>query len=424
MIKTALFVCIAALALPFGTYAQENVVCGTDEYHVEIAKQYPQVKQIQAQMEKEHIANRGSQPIEDKGQVLIIPVVFHVIHNNGAEKISLKNIQDQVATLNTCYRLKNADTSLIRTIFRGYAADAKVEFQLATKDPWGNCSNGVTYTVSANTENATDAVKSYSWWDNRHYLNVWVVKSIAQSNIVGTLAGYAQFPWDALVRSSTDGIILNYQFCGKGQKTLVHEIGHYMGLMHTFQDSCSTDQKLQGDHVEDTPPVAAANFGKPVNMNSCHTDNPDLPDMIENYMDYADTKYLFTKGQVYRLRSWLFSPSRNTLWAQENLNNVLYSCSAGIQDEKMDKLSVDIYPNPASNSINLKLDISSSQPLIYEVQDMNGRVLYTSGNINLSTGPQILHLETAQLKMNHAGIYLMKISNGNSVVVKKMILNQ
>ena len=76
-----------------------------------------------------------------------------------------------------------------------------------------------------------------------------------------------------------------------------HEIGHYLGLDHTFANGCANaDCMLDGDRVCDTPPDNSPSFA-PCGINSCNTDSPDLPDDTENYMDYTGCSPLhFTSG--------------------------------------------------------------------------------------------------------------------------------
>src|SRR5690606_13843564 len=73
----------------------------------------------------------------------IIPVVFHVIHTNGAENISLDQIKDQIRILNEDFSYTNPNKSAIRSQFTGVAADCEIEFRLAKIDPQGNCTDGV-----------------------------------------------------------------------------------------------------------------------------------------------------------------------------------------------------------------------------------------------------------------------------------------
>ncbi|MCC6818178.1 MAG: T9SS type A sorting domain-containing protein, partial [Bacteroidia bacterium] len=156
-------------------------------------------------------------------------------------------------------------------------------------------------------------------WDNRKYLNIWTVSSIKdQSGSGGMTLGYAYLP--ASVQAglgNMDGIVMRSDYVGTigtavvsgAGRTLTHEIGHYLGLLHTFEDGCSGTGSNSGDRCADTPPVAGTftNATCPANNNSCNTDFPDLIDQWENYMDYSSgtCQAMFTLNQKSIMHSTL-----------------------------------------------------------------------------------------------------------------------
>lgn len=233
--------------------------------------------------------------------VHLVPVVFHIIYADGSDNISDAQILDQLEILNRDFRRQNADASNLRAVFQPVAADPEIEFRLATLDPSGNCTNGINRVQSSLSINANDNVKSLISWDNTKYLNVWVVRSININISGGTVLGYA-YPPSVNQPASLDGIVMRHDRVGtigsavpdSEGRTLTHEVGHYFGLRHPFQGGCSG-----GDQVADTPPVALASSGCGLSANTCTNDNPDLPDMLENYMDYSDEdcQNTFTQGQ-------------------------------------------------------------------------------------------------------------------------------
>lgn len=308
-------------------FPQQVIPCYTDEHQQEFLENHPHLREAYKEAQNRIFSeaekrNAGLSKKSQQGVVHTIPVVFHVIYQSAYDNISRAQIMDALRVLNQDFRRLNPDASATRPIFRNRAADIEVEFALAKLAPDGTCTDGITRTQSPLSvqSDPRDKVKQLVRWDPNKYLNVWVVNSIKASSGTGLTLGYANFPW---MPPSKDGVVIRHDAVGQigtavyGGRTLTHEVGHYLGLLHPFQGGCS-----QGDGVGDTPPVASASFGCNLNRNSCNNDSPDLPDMIENYMDYADDicQNAFTIGQKSVMRSVLSNePTRNNLWKASNL---------------------------------------------------------------------------------------------------------
>lgn len=222
-------------------------------------------------------------------------------------------------------------------------ADPNIEFRLATKDPLGNCTDGVVRVFTSKTNSANNATgfKAESYWNSFSYLNIWVVKNIDVGSTIGTTLGYAQFPCSG--PQSTDGITVissNIDTRNSGGRTATHEVGHWLSLIHTWGDAdCGSDA------VFDTPTAFGPNFGicgnnpahigefgggstyhsVPYNQGVCDPDNPD-GEMFNNYMDYSDDvcMNMFTLGQKARMDYTFYGDEtdpgcRAYLISQENL---------------------------------------------------------------------------------------------------------
>lgn len=257
-------------------------------------------------------ASRSSHSIK------IIPVVVHVVHNGGIENISDAQIQSQIDVLNEDFR------KISGTNGDGSGVDTEIEFCLAKISPDGHCTNGIVRVRSTLTNHLTyqrAMLKQLSYWDNTRYLNMYVVKSI---NGGSGIAGYSSFPGGP---SDEDGIVVRYNYFGRtgtiapgtNGRTTTHEISHWFGLYHTFNNGCGIDTCTDGDYVCDTPPAADPNFGCPV-VNSCSNDFPDVNDQIANYCDYSDDacKNMFTAGQRARMDATL-NTFRTLIWSASNL---------------------------------------------------------------------------------------------------------
>ncbi len=305
--------------------------CGFDEHLEKMLAEDPSgiqiIKERQA-MASEINRQRLAGEQERAGGPRIIPTVFHVIHVGGSENISKEQIEDQMRILNEDFSRTNVDAADTRAEFLAVAADANIEFRLAKLDPQGNCTDGIVRVWSPLTDNATDDVKAVSYWPSSDYFNVWVVKDIDNDGEQGVILGYAQFP--GFGAAATDGVVVRADYIGSigtagsngsRGRTLTHEAGHWLGLLHTFQGGCSGG--FFGEMIDDTPPVAEATQGGcPHNANTCSNDNPDLPDMVENYMDYSNgsCQNIYTLGQKDAFDAVL-GGSRSNIHSGGNLND-------------------------------------------------------------------------------------------------------
>ena len=239
-----------------------------------------------------------------------IPVIVHLVYNAASENLTDAQIQSQIDVLNEDFNKQSKELSTSTSIYKNSAANVGITFCLASVDVKGNSIKGIERKQSTRSTWGTSDIVKYSSlggldaWESKHYLNIWIC------NIGGGSIGYSQFPGGA---PQSDGIVVDYRFFGrigslrpfdKG-RTLTHEIGHWLNLIHIWGDSQCGD-----DRVDDTPTHHNANYGcpsVPFVSNSCGS---AISEMTMNFMDYVNDAcmYMFTEGQKARMLA-LFEPN-------------------------------------------------------------------------------------------------------------------
>ena len=207
----------------------------------------------------------------------VIPVYWHNIRSaTGTGGVTAQQITDSIAVLNAAYAGTSFSFSLVST---------------ATHN------NGTWYTAGYGST-AESQMKNALRQGGSNALNVY------SNNMGGGLLGWATFPSSYASQPKMDGVVILQGSVPGGNAvpynegdTLTHEVGHWLGLYHTFQGGCSKSN----DGVSDTPQEKSAAYGCPTGRNTCARDPGDDP--IYNFMDYTDDSCMFefTAGQAARM---------------------------------------------------------------------------------------------------------------------------
>jgi hypothetical protein len=243
--------------------AQTTNPCGTDQMWWQQVAEHPELLTMQTTYADDLDAQIKAMKLDKTSYpILYIPVVFHVIHMNGAEDISDAQIYNCMRIINRDWAKLNPDIINIvgNSPFHGLAANMQIQFRLATIDPNGNCTNGIERIYSHKTIYADDGSKLHQW-PREMYMNIWTVASLGQPG--STAAAYALFPASTAFYPQGDGVISISSYVGGAapystssastSRTITHELGHCFNLEHVWGNTNNPNVACGDDGVDDTP---------------------------------------------------------------------------------------------------------------------------------------------------------------------------
>jgi len=352
--------------------------------------------------------------------IVTIPIVVHVVYyiGNPTENISDEQIQSQIVILNQDFRGLSPQIKEISEQFQLLAADVEIEFCLASVDPKGKPTNGITRTETTerNIANNAFAIKDgrnngIDAWDTNTYLNIWVG---ARND--GVL-GQATRPEEGNIKEQ--GLVIDHRVFGtvgtalnnipyNQGRTIVHEIGHYFGLKHLWGDdnepSCSQD-----DGISDTPRQRVTYANQCPSRFDLETFTCGTNDMYMNFMNYTDDACMamFSLEQKKRMLAVLYEYRQGLLGSN--------GCTlVATEDIKHTDLDVSIYPNPAINTINIAAS-TFTEPINIILCNALGRKMIVLSQVK----PANIQLSVEQLPR---GYYFLFIQTGRSWITKNVLL--
>ena len=353
IVLSLFFVC---LFYPLTAQHQHTEECAFDRKLEEQMAADPELRQmVKAYKNKTlpHLSKNYDRSRSLLPPVIRVPVVVHIIHNAGenpgeGQNLSDARVQAQIDVLNEDFSATNANFGDTPPQWQGVIGNPEIQFCLASIDPDGNPTTGITRHVLQVTvdmdgnDNIESEIKPMTNWDPNLYYNIYVLPIPGTTSGGGT-TGYAFLPSPFTIgNGSTDGSVIDYRWFGgpgfgqSGYKTLTHETGHYLGLFHPFEgDSCTDD-----DGLDDTPnvefptsdfPSFSCNSGFPMGPVSCTNEH-----MYVNYMDYSagSCKTSFTNDQITIMRAVLDGTTNQYNWGSRLplANNALAVCTFNTND--------------------------------------------------------------------------------------------
>ena len=383
-----------------------------------------------------------------------IPVVVNIIHRNTYTQIGQGNnisnaqIEDALRILNEDYSKTNPEyLNPPRNTFLNYWGNPDMKFCLATIDPDGNSTNGITRTsttkLSFDADTESNDMKKISTqgkdaWDPSDYLNIWVC-NLSNSGGGGMTLGYAYLPGLPNWNSWKDGLVIDYQYFGtiggasssSDGRTATHEIGHYLGLNHTFaeaswngQGPCDGPQgALQccdsdNGNVDDTPATDGIYFGSvtsSTNNNTCNDISysnvftTNVLDMDENFMAYSSNSWMFSNDQVSVMKATL-NGYRSSLKNSTASMNCDGSVGTGLNNYQLE--NIDIYPNPTLGILNIA---SADKFNSLSITNIIGKELLFAKDFSA---------KTIDLSSYKNGVYFININTDKGTHIEKIILSK
>ncbi len=396
----------------------ENRNCASQDILQQQIVNYPEMEKVRESIEQHTAEFAQKRSVSKFRSAINIPVVVHLLYNVASENLTDAQIQSQIDVLNEDFNKQSKELTTSTSIYKNSATSVGITFCLASVDANGNATKGIERKQSTrSTWGTSDLVKFSSLggldaWESKHYLNVWIC------NIGGGSIGYSQFPGGPAL---SDGIVIDYRFFGrvgslkpfdKG-RTLTHEVGHWLNLIHIWGDSQCGD-----DRVEDTPTHHNANYGcpsVPFVSNSCGSATTE---MTMNFMDYVNDAcmYMFTEGQKNRMLA-LFEPNmpRYDILTSQGCGFVaapIVVCSAAKNA---------IVNNITENSASFSWSVDSStvqQKLIYFESTQNSQQI-----VDLSTNIHSFEFVNLKSKSKYYAYILSFCKSGDILNSEVVIFN-
>ncbi|PVH79336.1 hypothetical protein DL98DRAFT_655459 [Cadophora sp. DSE1049] len=345
---------------------KQRRTCGTMDQHRRLAHLSPEYRCRRRQIEletRDFTARFGGEGL--RTGVVRIPVVVHVVYNTDAQNVSDAQIHSQIDAMNADYRRTNVDVANVPTSFEAFAADTRIEFALAVRDPQCAATNGITRTKTGTvgfTLATVDDVKSVAThgadpWPSDRYMNMWV------AHFTDGLLGYGAFPGGPaaldgiVIKSSAFGTIGTASVPFNLGRTGTHEVGHWLNLLHIWgDDDASTGICSGSDECGDTPNQGTEHYGTPAFPQVSCGNGPN-GDMFMDYMDYVDDNamVMFTQDQATRMNATL-SVARAGILASDALvpATAAHTADLWMQDNADD---TGAEPDPSPNPMWISDDI-------------------------------------------------------------------
>ncbi|NNE42606.1 MAG: T9SS type A sorting domain-containing protein [Gemmatimonadetes bacterium] len=345
--------------------------------------------------------------------MITMQVVFHVIQSTGGSgNIPDSQIMNQLDII-------NEDFLAIAGTPGANGTNGMIQFVMATEDPLGNPTNGITRTTNNTWFNDGGSYWNSLAWDPNTYINIYC------NSASGNLGYVPYLPQTGTPGAASDRVVVLWNTVGRNApygppydqgRTVTHELGHYFGLDHTFAGGCAAASPpncyTTGDWICDTNSESTPTFGCP-NKSSCSS-----PDPIDNYMDYSDDlcMEMFTPEQMNRMRCTIEN------WRPGLILNTAVSANLVTEDSSFNLLHQN-QPNPFGARTEISFELPKPSQATLRVVDIAGRNVRTLTSAQLGAGRHAFTWDGTDRNNAPvaAGVYFYRLSTPTGDETRRMV---
>lgn len=344
---------------------------------------------------------------------ITMQVVFHIIQSTGGSgNIPDSQIFNQLDII-------NEDFQAIAGTNGANGNNAMIQFVLATEDPLGNPTTGITRSTNNTWFNDGGSYWNTLAWDTNRYINIYT------NSASGNLGYVPNLPQGGIVGSASDRVVILWNTVGRNApygppydqgRTVTHELGHYFGLEHTFAGGCAAASPpgcyTTGDWICDTNSESSPNFSCP-GTPSCSS-----PDPVDNYMDYSDDLCMeqFTVEQNNRMRCTIEN------WRPNLIINSAVSANLTGEQASLQLLHQNI-PNPFGPQTQIRFDLPNASRATLQIVDVAGRTVRTLTNAQLGAGRHAFTWDGSDEGAGPvaAGVYFYRLTTETGAETRRMV---
>lgn len=352
-------------------------------------------------------------------QTTYIRTVVHAMYENVSQDIADAVVLNYINEVNKGY-LKQMTAKFTRTpdIFGPDWSNTDIQLCIATTDPNGNPTTGITHTLIADkfmpSQNPSSPANPV--WNPTQYLNIYLVPVYPEIGFPSfILGGWASTPTEPQMGASFDYVVVSTNGIIFIPELIAHEVGHYFGLQHVSDDNLADTPRGMENINPFTGYATSCSLGLQ-NQNSTTLAQDgnhwgvDPPDMVENFMGLSFCcQFMFTNMQKSLMHSYI---------STHHSSKIASNCitTTGL-NKNIKNMSISIAPNPSNGQVIVHYG-ESHLILNITIQDAIGNTIYEQNKVNSGTAIDLTQYPN--------GLYFVRliIDESGGSITEKIILSK